>query len=285
MSKTKWILKQLEEAAAQMGQFEFSRSYYKTNRPESCSIAHSPANIDKNRYNRWGFPFDHNLIKSIPKYINASPMPINDKRYIAAQGPRNNTLEEFWHMVWAENASLIVSVTNEREYGTSWTEIKFDRFWPDQGEKAFGPFTVQCLKEEIVQEWHDGRAEKIRERHFVLKQGSEERRIMHLHMENWPDTGVIQPTSLFALSQHARKCTQGSIIVHCAAGVGRTGTFIAFHSLYDELLNQLEHEEPKLDIPGRVKEMRSMRWGAVVAETKQYQLVIEALKHALQTHF
>ena len=58
-------------------------------------------------------------------------------------------------MVWAENASLIVSVTNEREYGTSWTEIKFDRFWPTQGEAHFGPFVVHCLEELLLQEWSD----------------------------------------------------------------------------------------------------------------------------------
>ena len=83
-------------------------------------------------------------------------------------------------------------------------------------------------------------------------------------MENWPDTGVIQPTSLLALSQHALKWDQEAIIVHCAAGVGRTGTFIAFHSLYCELLEQLQSNQPKIDVVNRVKEMRSLRWGAVV---------------------
>ena len=274
------IQEQLDQALAQIGQFEFSRSFYVKNRPEACSVAHSPANVDKNRYNRWGFPFDHNLISSIPDYINASPMQFNGQRYIAAQGPRKNTLKEFWQMAWSEEASLIVSVTNEKEFGTGWTEYKFERFWPVQGEEQFGCFTVQSLSSTLVQEWQDGREEKIRQRRLLLKKGAEEREIIHLHMENWPDSGVIHPSSLFALAEHAKPWEQGSIIVHCAAGVGRTGTFIAFHSLYRELLAQLKERVPTLDVVGRIKHMRQLRWGAIVAAPEQYRLLIDALRHA-----
>lgn len=282
----KKILQQLKIAAESHKRFPFCEDYYNSYQPETCSVAHQPQNYPKNKENRWGFPYDHNLIQSIPHYINASPMQFGSHRYIAAQGPRANTFNEFWHMVWTEHVSLIVSVTNETEDRKGWNQFKFDRFWPTYDMECFGDITAQFLNETVLQEWA-GRQERLIRRTFMVSHHHESRYITHLHMENWMDGSVIHPDSLYHLSLHADRYKQnGAIAVHCAAGVGRTGTFIAFHSLYHDLLNFLKGEFPKehsgdFDVPARIDAMRKLRWGAMVAELKQYHLLIETLELAL----
>lgn len=278
------LIELLKEAQKNHQKFAFCDDYYNSHQPELCLVAKE--NSIKNKENHWGFPYDHNLIQTIPEYINASPMQFGPHRYIAAQGPRSNTFAEFWNMVWAEGVSLIVSVTNEREDKNRgcWNEMKFDRFWPNQEEEKFGDFFVELLKETLIQEWDDGREERLVRRDLRITHQNHSRYVTHLHMENWPDNGVIHPESLYSLSLHAdRYKQQGAIAVHCAAGVGRTGTFIAFHSLYHDLLNVLKGIAPieSHSVPSRIEAMRKLRWGAMVADVTQYHLLINALELAL----
>lgn len=282
----KALLNQLKQASSIKGRFAFCEEYYNSHQPSTCSVAHQPQNYPKNKDNRWGFPYDHNLIQSIPHYINASPMQFGQHRYIAAQGPRANTLNEFWHMVWAEDVSLVVSVTNETENRKGWNQFKFDRFWPLDGKEHFGDIAVEFLKEQVVLEW-EGRQEKLVRRSFIVTHQNQARYVTHLHMENWMDGDVIHPDSLYQLSFYA-DCfkKKGAIAVHCAAGVGRTGTFIAFHSLYHDLFHALKNKLPadqggEFDVLGRIDAMRKARWGAMVAELRQYHLLIDALELAL----
>src|SRR5437868_5491052 len=149
----KELLLQLKKAANAHQKFAFCEEYYNSHVPENCSIAHQSLNYPKNKENRWGFPYDHNLIQSIPHYINASPMQFGSHRYIAAQGPRANTFNEFWHMVWTEHVSLIVSVTNEKEDRKGWNSFKFDRFWPTYGIEHYGDIAVEFLNDQVVLEW------------------------------------------------------------------------------------------------------------------------------------
>lgn len=282
MTTPRDLLEQLAKAAEAHNQFHFS-GYYNLHNPEVCSIATNESNKGKNIHNRWGLPYDHNLITSIQDYINASPMDFNKYRYIASQGPRENTFTEFWNMVVEENSSLIITVTNEREERKDYQGFKFDRYWPLSGSTSYGDVSVMLHEEQLLEEWQDGREEKLRLRRYQVKKGAFESTIAHLHMENWPDNGVIHPESLIKLSHHADQHFQtGPIIVHCAAGVGRTGTFIAYHSLFHDYNDQLAAEKtPTLDITGRVHAMRKLRWGAMISDIKQYELVLEALKISL----
>lgn len=274
MTTPKDLLKQFADAAKAHDQFHFSK-YYHLNTSEICSIA--AANDEKNMHNHWGLPYDHNLVTSIQDYINASPMHFNKHRYIAAQGPRANTLKEFWNMVVEENSSLIITVTNEREDRKDYLSFKFDRYWPLSGTATYGDVDVMLHEEQLIEQWDDGRKEKLRLRRYQVNKGSFESTITHLHMENWPDNGVIHPESLVRLAHHAdQNHRTGPIIVHCAAGVGRTGTFIAYHSLFHDYKASLP-----LDIPGRVHAMRKLRWGAMISDFKQYELVLDALKLSL----
>lgn len=279
MKTSKELLYQLIEKANNSHGLDFCHHYYERNQPEVCTIATNAENLPKNRHNRWGFPFDHNLITSIPEYINASPMQFNNRSYIAAQGPRTNTFSEFWKMVQQERVTLILSVTNEREDRKGYMNFKFDRFWPESGSMDVGNKTISLHSERLVKEW-DGRQEKLRERRLILQDENGPLELVHLHMENWPDNGVIHPESLVELGKTADLHHRGGpIVVHCAAGVGRTGTFIGYHSLYHDFKEQLEqNQKPHIDIPGRIHQMRSLRWGAVVSDIKQYELILSALE-------
>lgn len=285
--KFETFVKKLEEAAARQSSFDFHLDYYSNRSSTECEVAQSPENRAKNQGNHWGFPYDHNLITSIPEYVNASPMELAKQRYIAAQGPRSNTFSAFWQMIAAEKVSRIVSVTNEMELWDGKLQLKFARFWPRQGSETFGKFSIELLNEELIEEWEDGRREKIKRRELQFSDGDTCRQVTHFHMENWPDNGVVHPESLFALANHVDTCKREEpMLVHCAAGIGRTGTFIAFHSLYRELMEQLAHSSPlDWDVVKRVKAMRELRWGAVVADKKQYELLIEALRLALEKTF
>lgn len=276
--------KKLEEAAEKKSSFHFHLDYYSNYSSSICKVAKHPKNLIKNQGNHWGFPYDHNLITSIPEYINASPMNFANRRYIAAQGPRSHTFNAFWQMIAAEKVSRIVSVTNEIEAWEGKLRLKFARFWPNTGIEKFGEFSIELLKDELIEEWNDGRLERIKRRDLQFFDGNTLRQITHFHMENWPDNGVVHPESLFALANHVDTCKKDEpMLVHCAAGIGRTGTFIAFHSLYREMLEQLSRPSSPFDwdVAERVKMMRKLRWGAVVADIKQYELLVEALHLAL----
>ncbi len=274
MTTSKDLLRQLAEAAMAHDQFHFAK-YYNLNTSEACLVA--TANLAKNMHNRWGLPYDHNLITSIEDYINASPMRFDHHHYIAAQGPRANTFSEFWNMVVEEKSSMIITVTNEREDRKDYLSFKFDRYWPLSGSTTYGDVTVLLHEEQLLEEWNDGRKEKLRLRRYNVSKGSTESTVTHLHMENWPDNGVIHPESLIKLREHTDlNFRSGPIIVHCAAGVGRTGTFIAYHSLFHDYKNNLT-----LDLPARVHAMRKLRWGAMISDIKQYELVLDALKQSL----
>lgn len=276
------LLHLLVKAAEQEQSVHFN-SFYDVQTPKECDIALHPENRPKNRGNFWGLPYDHNLIQSIPGYINASPMEFDSQRYIAAQGPRQNTQDDFWHMVWAENVTLIVTVTNEQEMWKGLMQMKFERFWPRGYIQQYGQILVEQINDQFVKEWEDGRAEKIRLRLYNVTNNDQKRQIAHLHLENWPDNGVVHPESLIALAEHTDEWKQnGTIAVHCAAGVGRTGTFIAYHSLYHAAKRQLQQNMlPEIDVLDRIHSMRSKRWGAMVAAVEQYHLLLEALRLSL----
>jgi protein tyrosine phosphatase len=281
--RTQSLLEELlERAKARSSELPFCEEYYEKHSPIACQAALS--NPQKNYENAWGYPYDHNMITTVSEYINASPMPIGSHRYIAAQGPRRNTQEEFWDMVWNERVSLIVTVTNEREIWGTQEHFKFDRFWPEQEDLIHRDCKLSKVREEVVKSWNDGRRECLVAREIAMHRGNAVRSCTHLQMHNWPDNGVIQPDSLIELSKQVDHYkADGSIVVHCAAGIGRTGTVIAFHSLYHDLKAYLEGQSLCFDPLKRVEEMRQMRWGAIVAAPEQYQLVIDALKMTLES--
>uniref|UniRef100_A0A8C9VFG0 protein-tyrosine-phosphatase n=1 Tax=Scleropages formosus TaxID=113540 RepID=A0A8C9VFG0_SCLFO len=251
-------------------------------RNQPLDTALLPENRGKNRYNNI-LPYDSTRVKlccvdddPCSDYINASYIPGNSFRreYIATQGPLPGTKDDFWKMVWEQNVHNIVMVTQCLEKG----RVKCDHYWPfDQDPLYYGDLIVQMVSESVLSEW------TIRE----FKMCSEDqmncsRLVRHFHYTVWPDHGVPETTqSLIQFVRTVRDyvnrtAASGATVVHCSAGVGRTGTFIAL----DRVLQQLDSKDT-LDIYSNVFDLRLHRSHMVQTEC-QYVYLYQCVRDVLR---
>ncbi|XP_053306201.1 tyrosine-protein phosphatase non-receptor type 6 [Spea bombifrons] len=246
-----------------------------------------PENKSKNRYKNI-LPFDHTRVilkcgdKNIPgsDYINANYVTNQlwgdgdpPKRFIACQGCLASTTSDFWEMVWQENSRVIVMTTKEIEKGRT----KCVAYWPEAGAavKEFGRFQV-----EIVQE-HEAMEYKVRSLRVSLTDQREMfRNIAHYQYLSWPDHGVpTDPGGVLSFLGEVNRMQEslpkaGPIIVHCSAGIGRTGTIIAIDMLVEMI--QTKGLDTDIDVQKTIEMVRSQRSGMVQTEA-QYKFVYMAI--------
>jgi protein tyrosine phosphatase len=182
-----------------------------------------------------------------------------EKAYIFTQGPLQTTVNDFWRMIWQENISIIVMTTNIRESGT----IKCFSYWPTE--------TQECLNTglyEIKNEKFDKYDSFVITTLILKKKNhSDIRTIYHAHYLKWPDHGIPSGTkdALLFLEkvEYLKELTKTNspILLHCSAGIGRTGTFCAIDIGIKKYLN-----EKLIDIPSTVVKMRQERAGSVQTE-------------------
>ena len=275
---------QLKLAESQFNDLPYFGNYYDMNSPEECRIAMHPDNRHKNHGIFVGLPYDHNLVQSMTDYINASPMRFGGYYYLACQGTLEHTLADFWELIWSEESTLIMTLTNLIEDYEGRPSRKFEQFWPEPPtEVKIGKFDLNLTEEKTLVEWDDERKETIIRRTIQAKKDHHTREVRQLHMVNWPDGSIIRPDSLYQLLQCADEHADGNpIIVHCMGGIGRTGTFIAAHSLFHDMKKTLQGKQIEFDVLKRIQAMRKLRFGSVVAEPEQYVLIIETLEEALK---
>ncbi|XP_037369891.1 receptor-type tyrosine-protein phosphatase beta isoform X2 [Talpa occidentalis] len=251
-------------------------------RNQSCDIALLPENRGKNRYNNI-LPYDASRVKlsnvdddPCSDYINASYIPGNNFRreYIATQGPLPGTKDDFWKMAWEQNVHNIVMVTQCVEKG----RVKCDHYWPaDQDSLYYGDLILQMLSESVLPEW------TIREFRICSEEQLDAHRLIrHFHYTVWPDHGVPETTqSLIQFVRTVRDYINrspgaGPTVVHCSAGVGRTGTFMAL----DRILQQLDSKD-SVDIYGAVHDLRLHRVHMVQTEC-QYVYLHQCVRDVLR---
>ncbi|TNM89144.1 hypothetical protein fugu_005399 [Takifugu bimaculatus] len=184
------------------------------------------------------------------------------RHYIATQGPMQETVRDFWRMVWQENTSSIVMVTNLVEVG----RVKCVRYWPDETE-IYGDIKVTLTETEPL-------AEFVIRTFTVQKKGYHDiREVRQFHFTSWPDHGVpCYATGLLGFIRQVKFLNPpgtGPIIIpglhfllHAAAGAGRTGCFIAVDFLLD-----MAENEGVVDIFNCIRELRSQRVNMVQTET------------------
>uniref|UniRef100_A0A0K0D0C1 protein-tyrosine-phosphatase n=1 Tax=Angiostrongylus cantonensis TaxID=6313 RepID=A0A0K0D0C1_ANGCA len=200
-----------------------------------------------------------------------------NREYISTQGCLPNTLLDFWRMVWQENTRVIVMTTREMERSRSKCHV----YWPALREELkLRDFVVKTVEEVKVPD-DDGLDMFIKRRFMVTKKGMPQRELFHLQFIGWPDHGCPEhPESVLrfldAVDIACKKAisTQGPVIVHCSAGIGRTGTFIVI----DILLNQIRHRGSScpIDIPRIVMKIREQRSRMVQTEA-QYVFLYKAI--------
>ncbi|NXT77864.1 PTPRJ phosphatase, partial [Zapornia atra] len=214
-------------------------------------------NRGKNRYNNV-LPYDISRVKlsgqslATDDYINANYMPgySSKKAFIAAQGPLPNTIEDFWRMIWEKNIYSIVMLTKCVEQART----KCEQYWPDKQPKSYGDIIVTMVSEIVLPEW------TIRD--FTVEKANtpESHTVRQFHFTSWPDHGVPETTDLLINFRHlvheysSQNPIDSPTLVHCSAGVGRTGTFIAI----DRLIQQIEMENT-VDVYGVVYDLRMHR--------------------------
>ncbi|XP_055954738.1 receptor-type tyrosine-protein phosphatase kappa, partial [Patella vulgata] len=242
---------------------------------ESHVVALLPQNKLKNRY-KDVCAFDHTRVildiensNSDSDYINAcyiSGYKTVKPAYIASQGPTPANINEFWRMIWVVEADKVVMLTNLVELGTS----KCLQYWPLVDQKVeHGGISIITIQEDIFSHF------TIRTLQISRNGGDETRTIKQYHYKAWSDRTV--PPDVVSLIEFRDKVVKsptkhpGPIVVHCSAGIGRTGTFIALDYLMEE-----GKVEDSVDVFNCVSRMRHERVN-MVQTMDQYCLLHEAL--------
>uniref|UniRef100_A0A8C0R0C5 protein-tyrosine-phosphatase n=1 Tax=Canis lupus dingo TaxID=286419 RepID=A0A8C0R0C5_CANLU len=242
--------------------------------PEGQTASWDTAKEDENRNkNRYGniISYDHSRVRLLvldgdphSDYINANYI---DVRIFTGLGPMQETVKDFWRMIWQENSASIVMVTNLVEVG----RVKCVRYWPDDTE-VYGDIKVSLIETEPL-------AEYVIRTFTVQKKGYHEIRELRLfHFTSWPDHGVpCYATGLLGFVRQVKFLNPpeaGPIVVHCSAGAGRTGCFIAIDTMLD-----MAENEGVVDIFNCVRELRAQRVNLVQTE-EQYVFVHDAILEA-----
>ncbi|KAF2884556.1 hypothetical protein ILUMI_21621 [Ignelater luminosus] len=246
----------------------------------TCDEAVKPKNVNKNRY-RDISPYDSTrvILKNAASgdYINANYVNMRiagtdvSNRYIATQGPLQSTTEDFWQMVLEEECNHIVMLTTVVERGRA----KCHKYWPSLNETlAFPNMTIKCICEET----DDSGSFIFRD--FVLCdiKNDTQRDIKHMQYVAWPDHGVPDSPGLFlSFTERVREARQESsapIVVHCSAGIGRTGVLV----LMETAMCLIEASEPvyPLDVVQTMREQRAM----MIQNASQYRFVCESVHAA-----
>ncbi|XP_068211169.1 tyrosine-protein phosphatase 10D-like isoform X2 [Palaemon carinicauda] len=234
-------------------------------------------NRPKNRFTNI-LPYDITRFKLQPTddeegsdYINANYVSGHNspREFIVTQGPLPSTRDDFWRMVWESNSRAIVMLTRCIEKGRE----KCDRYWPyDMQPVCYGDIHVTIINERHFRDWNVSE--------FNVCKGDVYRVVRHFHFTTWPDFGVPEPPQTLVRFVRAFRERVGSdqkpIVVHCSAGVGRSGTFIAL----DRLLFSIRQYD-YVDIFGIVYEMRRERVWMVQTE-QQYICIHQCLLAVLQ---
>ncbi|XP_034518725.1 tyrosine-protein phosphatase non-receptor type 20 isoform X4 [Ailuropoda melanoleuca] len=248
------------------------------NLPDAFNSGNELRNRDKNRY-RDILPYDSTRVPlgENKDYINASYIRIvnsgEEYFYIASQGPLPGTTDDFWQMVLENNSNVIVMITREIECGI----IKCHHYWPISMKKPLELKNCRIFLEnfQILQYFI------IRIFQVVKKSTGSSHIVKHLQFTSWPDHGT--PASVDGFIKYVRYVRKshltGPILVHCSAGVGRTGVFLCV----DVVFCAIEKNFP-FNIKNIVTQMREQRYGMI--QTKEqyffcYKVVLQVLKKLL----
>ncbi|CAL8274333.1 unnamed protein product [Gadus morhua 'NCC'] len=219
-------------------------------------------------------------------YINASFMDgyKRSNAYIATQGPLPKTFEDFWRLVWEQMVLLIVMTTRVVERG----RVKCGQYWPleENQTEQHGYFLVRNLHIQAFQDF------KLSHLELYNTQTGEKREISHYLYVSWPDFGVPKCASaMLDFREHVQQRQEAAVqslgpswtgppggppvVVHCSAGIGRTGTFCTL----DICLARLE-DIGSVDVRQTVRRMRTQRAFSIQTWDQYYFCYTAVIEYA-----
>ncbi|KAK9951397.1 hypothetical protein M0R45_006839 [Rubus argutus] len=253
----------------------------------SCTVALDSVNVSKNRYTDV-LPFDQNRVvlnsckdyrPSARGYINASFITAcsseSSSRFIATQGPLPHTYEDFWEMLLENQCPVVVMLTRLVDYYTM--DKCGDYFQAEDGPREFGNIF-------IATKWirTTGTSLVLRLLEVNRKESDESpMSVLHIQYHEWPDHGV--PTDTIAVREILKTIYQvppnlGPVVVHCSAGIGRTGTYCTVHNTTQRILSG---DMSALDLANTITTFRTERIG-MVQTLEQYFFCYSAIIDELE---
>lgn len=248
-----------------------------------------PENLMLNRWHNV-LPYDATRVKLNPiypgkfgtDYINASyvNVPEANRCYILTQGPLKETIWHFWLMVYQCECPAIIMLCRLTENGF----CKCARYWPettkheDIASDNVTGFEIKLLSEEETQ---DLVIRKIELRHIPSKTV---RTVTQYHYNKWPDFGVpTEPTNFLRLLHRVANdhpsVKEHPNVVHCSAGIGRSGTFCLVDSCI-QIMTKRQGPMTRHEIVDTLLHMRSCRSG-LVQTPEQLRFSLYALTVAM----
>jgi protein tyrosine phosphatase len=224
-------------------------------------------NKSKNRYTNL-MAYDHTRVvlqwingNKNSDYINANYIDGYNvrKAYIATQGPKISTVHDFWRMIWQENVLHVAMLANIYEG----KKKKVEKYWPDQNESlSFGDITVYHMSGQVFADYE--------QRTFKVCFNNQTRKLQQYHFSSWPDHGVpLYSQSLVPFLQKIQQIpldSKSPVVVHCSAGVGRTGTI-----LLCDICLRMAAKEDAVDMLRTLQQLRDQR-ANMVDNIQQYKL-------------
>ncbi|XP_071083838.1 receptor-type tyrosine-protein phosphatase epsilon-like [Haliotis cracherodii] len=230
-----------------------------------------PVNKAKNRFLAlYAYDASRVVLADGEDYINANYIMGYDDipMYIATQGPKPGTVTDFWRMVWQEDVTQIVMLTRLMEMNKK----KCEQYWPD-GSKSQIYGACKVTNKNVTAR------SNYTVSTFLVQNSGNERIVTHYHFTSWPDHGVPSAPALVNFWRLVKQgdMARGPMVVHCSAGVGRTGAFIALDYLMDEA-----ESNHRVNVFMCVSKMRQNRMN-MVQTVRQYEFVHDVVLEALNS--
>ncbi|CDW79453.1 protein tyrosine phosphatase [Stylonychia lemnae] len=293
-------------------EFRLVRKLTETKEHDNNQEAFEKESSKLNRYQKLR-PFKHTRVRLVQRnadvldsymnanYVNTSTSQ-NDQIFIATQGPLSITRENFWRMIEQEQVQLVIMLCCVKENGKS----KCDQYWPAEVEESF-TFEESGLQVTLISV--ESIMPNLIQRKIKIINIEEERFMIHLQYLAWPDYGAPEATDFKIVGQileyireyHQKSLSNNSenkIVIHCSAGIGRTGTILAIYNIQLALERLCKNKElllhsgqynslsqPRISVFGVVRRLREQRY-CMVQVLSQYEFIYEYIDQWLsQTNF